>query len=73
MQYSFIMSLQLVRTHAQQSFAQKMAKLEIYCLLTGKTVEDCLKDALEDYINVVVEAKLDNLDQPIFVTQNFSN
>jgi len=57
------MSLQLVKCFPEESFAQKIAKLNLYAELTGKTMEECVRDALYDYVDVVVEAKLSQIEK----------
>ena len=59
------MALQLVRTDAHRSFAQRMAKLEVYCNLTGITLDEAVREALIDYIDVTVEARISQFDKLI--------
>lgn len=53
----------LVKTPAQRSFAQQLSRLEAYCAITGNTLDDCIVAALQDYIDVVVEAKISQFDK----------
>ena len=57
------MSLQLLRSlPAHRSFGQVMAKLEVYTCLTGKTIDECVVEALTDYVDVVVEARISQFE-----------
>jgi len=57
-----IMSLQVVKA-SQTGFAQTLAKLNLYAELTGKTIDQCVIEALTDYVDTVVAAKISHFEK----------
>lgn len=57
-----LMPLQLVKPPAQRSFAEQITKLELFCTITGLTLDDCVLAALNDYVDVVVAARLSQFE-----------